>query len=91
MIAYKPDIVGVDRMFLVALNVPVKTPEIRVTSPDCVELFDRSRLPARTTLRKYYFRSLRPAKSADILFGHPDGEITVTIEIWSFEDLCAFR
>ncbi len=91
MVAYKPDIVGVDRMFMVALKMPAKTPEIKVTLPDSVEMFDRSRLPTRKTLRKYYFRSTKPAKSADILFRHPEGDIKVTIEIWSFEDLCKFR
>jgi len=35
MIAYKPDIVGVDRMFVVAIEAPKDTPKIGVTVPDC--------------------------------------------------------
>jgi len=91
MIAYQPDIVGVGRMFLVALEVPTDAPEIKVTVPDCVEMFDRTRLPAQTDIRKYYFRSLKPAKSATIKFVHPAGELTVSVEIWSFDDLRQYR
>ena len=90
-IAYKPDIVGVGRMFMVALRVPANAPEIKVTVPECVEMFDRTPLPAKKDLRKYYFRSLKPAKQADIVFAHPDGEIAISIEIWSFDDLREFR
>ena len=90
-IAYKPDIVGVGRMFMVALRVPTNAPEIKVTVPDSVEMFDRTPLPTKTELRKYYFRSLKPAKQADIVFAHPAGAITISLEIWSFEDLRQFR
>ncbi len=90
-IAYKPDIVGVQRMFMIALNVSADAPQIKVTVPECVEMFDRTPLPAKKQLRKYYFRSLKPADQADIIFAHPDGEVTVSIEIWSFDDLRQFR
>jgi len=60
-------------------------PEIKVKTPECVEMFDRTRLPARTDIRKFYFRGLGPAKSADIVFAHPDGDIMVSVEIWSFD------
>ncbi len=90
-IAYQPDILGVKRLFMVALNVPADAPEIKVTYPDSVTMLDRTPLPAKSELRKYYFRSLKPAKQADIVFAHPDGEITISIEIWSFEDLRQFR
>ena len=90
-IAYKPDIVGVDRMFMVALKVPTNALAIKVTVPDSVEMFDRTPLPAKKDLRKYYFRSLKPAKQADIVFAHPDGEIIISIEIWSFDDLREYR
>ena len=91
MIKYKPDIVAVDRMFMIALESPVETPEIRVSYPDSMVLFDRTPLPAKTASRKYYFRALRPAAEASIVFAHPDGPQAVSIEIWSFEDLRAFR
>ncbi len=90
-IAYKPDIVGVDRLFMVALKVSADAPEIKVAYPDSVTMFDRTPLPAKSELRKYYFRSLKPAKQADIVFAHPDGEIVISVEIWSFDDLREYR
>ncbi len=90
-VAYKPDIIGVERLFMVVLKAPIDTPQIKVTLPDCVTLLDQTRLPATTELRKYYFRSLKPAKQADIVFAHPVGDVTVSIEIWSFDDLRQFR
>jgi len=36
----------VNRIFLVALNVPQATGELAVTVPDEVEIFDRTPLPA---------------------------------------------
>jgi len=91
MIAYKPDIVGVGRMFMVALKAPIAAPEIKGGVPDSVELFDRTRLPAKAGLRKFYFRALKPTKQADIVFAHPAGEVMVSVEIWSFDDLRQFR
>ena len=90
-VAYKPDIVGVGRLILVALKVPAGAAEIKVTVPEEVEMLDRTPLPTQKEQRRYYFRSLKPAKQADIVFAHPAGEITVSIEIWSFEDLRQFR
>ncbi len=90
-IAYKPDIVGMGRMFMVALRVPTDSPQIAVKVPECIEMFDCTPLPAKSEIRKYYFRSLKPAKQADIVFAHPSGQIAVSIEIWSFEDLRQFR
>ena len=72
-ILYAPDVVGVDRMFMVALNVPVEAPEIEVTVPDCVTLFDRTRLPAASETRKFYFRAAKPAPKAEIRFALPGG------------------
>ncbi len=91
MVAYQPDIVGVNRLFMVVLKVPPGTPEIDVTVPDEVALLDRTPLPTDQELRKYYFRSLKPTPRADIVFAHPAGQITIPVEIWSFEDLRAFR
>jgi len=91
MLVYRPDVVGVGRMFMVALKVPPAASRIRANAPDCVELFDRTPLPTGTKLRKYYFRSLRPAVRADIAFAHPETEVVVSIQIWSFADLRRFR
>ncbi len=91
LVAYQPDIVATGRMFVVVLRVPTDAPQLEVTYPDSVTMFDRTPLPAKSELRKYYFRALQPASQADIGFGHPDGEIVISIEIWSFDDLRKFR
>lgn len=90
-VAYQPDILGVDRLFLVALRVPTDAPQIAITVPDAVELLDRTPLPTTSDIRKYYFRTLEAAKQADIIFAHPDGPVTVSVEIWSYHDLREFR
>lgn len=41
-ILYAPDIVGVERMFMIALKVPVEAPDVEVTMPDCIVMFDRT-------------------------------------------------
>ncbi len=33
-IVYAPDVVGVDRMFMIALKVPAESPEVAVAVPD---------------------------------------------------------
>ena len=58
--AYKPDIVGVNRMFMVALRVPANVPQIKVTFPEHVTMFDRTTTHTDQKLRKYYFRALKP-------------------------------
>jgi len=90
-VAYQPDILGVERLFLVALRVPTGAPEIAITVPQQVTLLDRTPLPTDRQIRKYYFRTLQPTPQADIIFQHPDGPITISVEIWSFEDLRQFR
>lgn len=40
VIAYAPDIVGVERMFLIALKVPVDSADVPVNAPDSVKLLD---------------------------------------------------
>ncbi|MGQ9731002.1 MAG: hypothetical protein ACUVX8_06970 [Candidatus Zipacnadales bacterium] len=90
-IAYAPDIVGVDRLFMVVLNVPQEAPEIAVSVPEQVVLLDQTPLPAKSGQRRYYFRAVKPAESIQIRFAHPTGEVIVPLTIWSFEDLCAFR
>jgi hypothetical protein len=91
MVVYRPDVVGVERLFMVALKVPRETPDIEVTVPPCVVLLDRTRLPAQSELRKFYFRSTAPAVQAEIRFAGPIEAQTVVIDIWSFAQLRAPR
>ena len=90
-VAYQPDIVGVGRLFLIALRVPTGAPELALTLPDTVELLDRTPLPTDKPLRKYYFRALTPAETTEISFAHPSGPVSVSIQIWSWKDLHEFR
>lgn len=90
-ITYAPDVVGVGRLFMVAVKAPVETARIAVTVPECIELLDETPLPTQSEIRKYYFRSVAPAEQAEIVFAHPEGELTVPLVIWSFEDLREFR
>lgn len=90
-VQYAPDIVGVDRMFLVALSVPTSQPEIQVAVPDGVTLFDRTRAPFRSEMRRFYFRAQRPTPRAEIRFSLPAGPLVVPVEVWSFDDLLKFR
>lgn len=90
-VVYAPDVVGVERMFMIALKVPVNAPDVKVTMPDSVTMFDKTPVPAKAEVRRFYFRALKPAKKAEIRFALPDGEVVVPIEIWSFEDLRQFR
>ncbi len=87
MVVYKPDVLGVERLFMVALQVPRQTPEIEVTVPPCVVLLDRTRLPAQSELRRFYFRTTAPALQAELRFAGPIEPQTVVIDIWSFEQL----
>ncbi|MGD9494863.1 MAG: hypothetical protein AB7Y46_01005 [Armatimonadota bacterium] len=90
-IIYAPDVVGVGRIFMVVLSVPPDAPQLAVTVPEQVEMFDRTPLPTQDEQRRYYFRALAPAEGAEIRFGHPAGEVVVPIVIWSFEELREFR
>ncbi len=87
MIVYKPDVVGVERLFMVALKVPRETADLVVTVPPCVVLLDRTRLPALSEVRKFYFRATAAAVAAEIRFGGPLAAQSVVIDIWSFEQL----
>ena len=90
-VIYQPDIVGEGRLFMVALRVPMAAPAIAVKCPASVALLDKTPLPARSDIRRFYFRALKPAAAAAIVFALPGGRETVTIGIWSFEDLRRFR
>lgn len=90
-LVYAPDVVGADRMFLVALRVPVDRPDVAVALPEGVEMFDHTRAPFRDETRKFYFRARRPAKRLEIRFALADGPLVVPVEVWSFDDLLQFR
>ena len=91
MIVYRPDIVGVGRMFMVVLRVPPGQEALGVTAAEAISLFDRTRLPTQSDLRKYYFRALKPCEEAEIVFSHAAGSVTVSVTIWSHADLCEYR
>ncbi|MFO7948203.1 MAG: hypothetical protein R6V19_15480, partial [Armatimonadota bacterium] len=86
-VLYAPDVVGVGRMFVVKLRVPVDADELQLDIPEFVSLLDRTPLPADESVRRYWFKSRKPADTARILFHHPGGEVPVDIQVWSFEDL----
>ncbi|HID20827.1 MAG TPA: hypothetical protein EYP14_00290, partial [Planctomycetaceae bacterium] len=90
-VRYAPDVVGEGRIFLVALDVAPEVPQIAVTVPDSLVLFDRTPLPTASRTRKYYFRARKPTQRAEIVFGLPSGKVVVPVTIWSFEDLRSFR
>lgn len=90
-IAYAPDILGVGRLFLVALKVPRAAGPVAIQVPDGIELVDQTPLPAQSDERRYYFRTLAPAEHTEIIFGLPDGELRIPLTIWSFDDLLQFR
>jgi hypothetical protein len=90
-VVYQPDFVGEGRIFMVALSVPTGAPDLQVDCPPTVKLLDRTRLPAKSDVRRYYFRALKPAKAADIVFSWPGQRLTVSLGIWSFEDLRQYR
>ncbi|MBU0608138.1 MAG: hypothetical protein KKI08_09625, partial [Armatimonadetes bacterium] len=90
-IAYAPDIVGIDRLFMIAVKAPPAAPAIAVTVPPQVKLLDQTPLPTTADMRRYYFRSQQPGPDVKIVFAHPEGPLTVTITVWSLDDLHAFR
>jgi len=91
LVTYAPDIVGVDRIFMVVLALPADAPEMEVTHPDSIVLFDRTPLPAKQDQRRYYFRSVKPAESAEIRFSGGEYDIRVPVTVWSYDDLREFR
>lgn len=90
-VVYEPDVVGVGRLFMIALKVPVEAPAVTPSVPDEVKLLDQTRLPAKSDVRRYYFRSVKPGKAIRIGFDLPSGPLTVTLDIWSFDQLNEFR
>ncbi|MCR4413371.1 MAG: hypothetical protein NUV77_13205, partial [Thermoguttaceae bacterium] len=90
-IAYAPDVVGVERMFMIALRVPADAPQIEVALPDGITMFDHTRPSAKSPIRRFYFRATKPAAKAPIRFALPAGFVEVPLEVWSFDDLLRFR
>lgn len=90
-VIYQPDFVGVGRIFMVALKIPAGTPDVRVKCPAAVVLLDRTPLPAKSEVRRFYFRARKAVKTAEILFSWPGGRAVVPVGIWSFDDLRRFR
>ena len=90
-IAYAPDVVGVGRLFMVALKIPADAPAITPAVPDEVKLLDQTRLPVKTDVRRYYFRSVKPGQAVHIGFDLPSGPLTVALDIWSFDQLNEYR
>ncbi len=90
---HAPDILGVDRLFMIVLSAPIDAPKIdvAVSPPDSVILLDRTPLPAKSEQRRYYFRTMKPMEQARITLAHPVGDVVVPITIWSFDDLREFR
>jgi hypothetical protein len=90
-VVYQPDFVGEGRIFMVALSIPTGVPDIQVKCPATVVALDRTRLPARTDVRRFYFRAQKAARAAEIIFSWPGQRVSVSIGIWSFEDLRQYR
>ncbi len=90
-VLYAPDVVGVDRMFMIAISAPPGAPETVVAVPDCLAMFDHPRATPGSKVRKFYFRALKPAARAEIRFATGPSPIVVPVEIWSFDDLRKFR
>jgi hypothetical protein len=90
-VVYAPDVLGVDRLFMIAVKVPADAQEITISLPDSVELLDRTPLPTQSEVRKFYFRTVKPAKKAEIHFALPGSAVSVPVKIWSFYDLRQYR
>lgn len=95
---YAPDVVGVDRLFLIAVEAPPGAPDLLVTVPDSVRLFDRTPSGAKAAVHRFYFRAQYPAERIEIRISLPAAsgeaarsEIIVPLQIWSFEELRQFR
>ncbi len=96
-IVYAPDVVGVGRMFMIALQVLSEVPDITITMPEGMAMFDHTspsplstggiKGGAKSEIRRFYFRAFQPMERAEIRFSLPDGEVVVPVEVWSFEDL----
>jgi hypothetical protein len=100
-IVYAPGVVGVGRMFMIALKVACEAPEVTVAMPEGMTMFDHTspsplstegiKGGAKSEIRRFYFRAFQPTERAEIRFALPDGEVVVPVEVWSFEDLRKYR
>ena len=90
MIVYAPDVLGVDRLFMIAVRAPAGE-KVEVTMPANVAPVDRTDDDAKTDVRKFYFRTVKPGKNVEIKFALPGGQVVVPVEIWSYEELRQYR
>lgn len=90
-VVYQPDFVAEGRIFMVALKVPTGAPDISVKCPAAVIPLDRTRMPVKSDIRRFYFRARKAVQTAEITFSWPGQRVTVPIGIWSFEDLRQYR
>ena len=90
-IVYAPDVLGVDRLFMVALKAPVDAPRIEVAAPEQVTLLDQTPPARKQEVRKFYFRTVQRGENIELRFKLPGGDVVVAVTIWSFEDQRAFR
>ena len=82
---YAPDVVGIGRLFVIAIKTPVEAPVTRLIIPTHVKLLDQTPLPTKSDVRRYYFRSISPGNGVTISLNHPSGKLDVGIDIWSFD------
>jgi len=85
-VLYAPDVVMAGRRFMIALKVSRRAGAVDVQAPPAVELHDRTRLPATTDQRRFYFRALTPGK-VEIAFRIGRRKVSVPIEVLTFKEL----
>ena len=90
-IVYAPDVIGVDRIFMVAVKSEADRVEIKPVPPDGISLVDRTQCSDSEGVSRFYFRALKPAEKAEIKFIVNTREIVVPLSVWSFDDLRKFR
>lgn len=90
-VAYAPDVVAVDRLFMVAVKTEGGCNDIRPVSDDGITLIDYTRKPDMNDIYRFYFRASTASEKAEIRITGCGNEVNVPISVWSFEDLRAFR
>jgi hypothetical protein len=90
-VAYAPDVVAVDRLFMVAAKTEGVCTDIRAASDDGITLIDYSRKADLNNIYRFYFRASTPSEKANITIIGCGNKLNVPISVWSFEDLRTFR